>query len=226
MDILINTTIPTRLCEIMGRNKSDKGNLDITKCWHNYTLLYYSIFKDICDKKLKVFELGIGTTNTDIPCNMGKHGRHGASLYGWREFFVNSEIFGADIDKQILFTDDRIKTFFCDVRDVNSIISMWNNQDLSGKFDIIIDDGLHIFNDNITFFINSIDKLSENGYYIIEDIACYGEVMINMKSNLNNLRVMYPIYNFYYIVIPSITNVACDNSVLIVTKNKLNITFI
>ena len=226
MDILINTTIPTRLCEIMGRNKSDKGNLDITKCWHNYTLLYYSIFKDICDKKLKVFELGIGTTNTDIPCNMGKHGRHGASLYGWREFFVNSEIFGADIDKQILFTDDRIKTFFCDVRDVNSIISMWNNQDLSGKFDIIIDDGLHIFNDNITFFINSIDKLSENGYYIFEDIACYGEVMINMKSNLNNLRVMYPIYNFYYIVIPSITNVACDNSVLIVTKNKLNITFI
>jgi len=226
MNTEINTNIPTRLCEIMGRNESDKGNVDITKSWHNYTVVYYSIFKDLWEKELRIFELGIGTTNTDIPCNMGKNGRPGASLYGWREFFVNSNIFGADIDKQILFTDTRIKTFFCDVTDVKSITSMWNNQDLSGKFDIIIDDGLHIFNHNITFFTNSIHKLSENGYYIIEDIACHGETLKNMNSNLNNLKLDYPNFNFYYIIVPSTINVNCDNSLLIITKNKLNISFV
>ena len=157
---------------------------------------------------------------------MGKNGRPGASLYGWREVFVNSNIFGADIDKQILFTDTRIKTFFCDVTDVNSITSMWNNQDLSGKFDIIIDDGLHIFNHNITFFTNSIHKLSENGYYIIEDIACHGKTLENMNSNLNNLKLDYPNFNFYYIIVPSTINVNCDNSLLIISKNKLNISFV
>lgn len=50
----------------MCRNRSDKGSS------HNYTTLYYSIFKDICKKKLRIFELGLGTNNITIPSNMGK----------------------------------------------------------------------------------------------------------------------------------------------------------
>ena len=50
----------------MGRNKSDKGNKNIISSWHNYTTFYYSIFKDMCDKNLRVFELGLGTNNINI----------------------------------------------------------------------------------------------------------------------------------------------------------------
>ena len=37
-------------------------------------------------------------------------------------------------------------------------------------FDIIIDDGCHRFEETIIFFENSINRLSETGIYIIEDI--------------------------------------------------------
>jgi len=37
MEYIFDENQPTVLCEIMGRNKSDKGNINITKSWHNYT---------------------------------------------------------------------------------------------------------------------------------------------------------------------------------------------
>ena len=43
MRYLFNETCPTQLCEIMGRNKSDKGDININNSWHNYTTFYYSI---------------------------------------------------------------------------------------------------------------------------------------------------------------------------------------
>jgi SAM-dependent methyltransferase len=160
----------TNLCEIMGRNKSDKGNKDIINSWHNYTTFYYSIFKDIREKQLRVFELGLGTNNVNIPSNMGKSGRPGASLYGWSEYFPNSHIFGADIDNNILFNTNKINTFFCDQTNPEIIRKMWNEPFLNENFDIIIDDGLHTFNANVCFFENSIHKLKSKGYFIIEDI--------------------------------------------------------
>ena len=101
----------TPLCEIMGKHQSDKGSINIDSSWHNYTTFYYSIFKDLREKNLRVFELGLGTNNVNVPSNMGPNGRPGASLYGWSEFFPNADIFGADIDTDILFNTDKIKTF-------------------------------------------------------------------------------------------------------------------
>jgi SAM-dependent methyltransferase len=126
----------------MGRYQSDKGHENIIASWHNYTTFYYSIFKDF-----------------------------GASLYGWREFFPNSEIFGADIDTDILFNADRIKTFYCDQTKPEIIKAMWEEPVLEDNFDIIIDDGLHTFDANVCFLENSIHKLNPGGYFIIEDIV-------------------------------------------------------
>ena len=96
---------------------------------------------------------------------MGIDGIPGASLYGWEEFFPNSCIFGADIDTDILFDTDKIKTFYCDQTNPESIKNMWNKPQLNENFDIIIEDGLHKFHDNVCFFDNSIHKLNSNGYY-------------------------------------------------------------
>ena len=112
MNICFDENITTPLCEIMGKYGSDKGQSDIKNSWHNYTTFYYSIFKDMQNNTLRIFELGLGTNNINIPSNVGANGKPGASLYGWREFFPNSYIFGADIDKDILFKSERIETFF------------------------------------------------------------------------------------------------------------------
>lgn len=158
----------TILCEIMERYGSDKGSKFNTSS-HNYTIIYHDLFKSM--KVTRVFELGLGTNNTDIPSNMGIHGRPGASLYGWAEYFPNAAIFGADIDKGCLFQTDRIRTFYCDQTDTACIEALWKEPLLEEGFDIIIDDGHHVTDSNRIFFEASIHKLKVGGYYIIEDIA-------------------------------------------------------
>jgi SAM-dependent methyltransferase len=216
MNFHFDEKTPTRLCEIMGRNKSDKGSKNITESWHNYTTFYFSIFDKICEKKLRVFELGLGTNNVKVPSNMGAEGRPGASLYGWREYFPNSEIFGADIDTDILFNTYRIKTFYCDETKPEIIRKMWDESDLQEGFDIIIDDGLHTFNANVCFFENSIHKLKKDGYFIIEDILNSDGHLFNDK--IKEWELKYKDCLFTLLKIPSTRN-NVDNTLLVVNKN-------
>jgi hypothetical protein len=206
----------TPLCKIMEKYGSDKGSTDIINCWHNYTTFYYSIFNKIKYDKLRIFELGLGTNNINIPSNMGINGKPCGSIYGWKEFFPNSLIFGADIDKDILINEDRIKTYYCDQQNPQIIKEMWSNPYLEDNFDIIIEDGLHEFNANVCFFENSIHKLKSGGFYIIEDIRII-EVHLFINKINNEWNIKYPDYVFNLLKIPLITN-TIDNILLIIYK--------
>jgi len=215
MSYVFDEKVCTPLCEIMGRNKSDKGNINIRASHHNYTTFYYSIFKDIQLMPLRIFELGLGTNNVNLPSNMGPNGRPGASLYGWNEFFPNSYIFGADIDKNILFNTEKINTFFCDQTNHQIVKNMWNEPKLSEGFDIIIDDGLHSFQANVCFFENSIDKLNQNGYFIIEDILFNEKYLFENKIRIWQQKYTDLLFNL--LCIPSEINKS-DNNLLVVYK--------
>lgn len=216
MKFIFDEKKSTPLCEIMGRHGSDKGNKNIEYSWHNYTTFYYSIFNDLREKQLRVFELGLGTNNINIPSNMGPGGKPGASLFGWNEFFPNSHIFGADIDTGILFNTDKIKTFYCDQTNPEIIKKMWNEPDLQDNFDIIIEDGLHTFSANVTFFENSIHKLKPNGYFIIEDILNSEEHLFENK--IKQWESQYKDCSFTLLNIPSSQNTD-DNTLLVVVKS-------
>jgi len=219
MTFVFDEKQPTQLCEIMGRNRSDKGHIHITHSAHNYTTFYHSIFKDLVNKKLRVFELGLGTNNTDVPSNMGVNGRPGASLYGWSEYFPLANVFGADIDKGCLFTDDRIQTFHCDQTKPDVIKHMWDELCLLENFDIIIEDGYHTFSANVCFLENSIHKLKPNGYYIIEDIRNPDYNLFVIK--LDEWKLKYPDCVFTLLRIPSTTN-SWDNTVVVVQNKPHN----
>jgi hypothetical protein len=203
-------TTPTLLCEIMGRHKSCKGTININKSWNNYTTFYYSIFKELREKNLRLFELGIGNVNIESKIN-----RNQGSLYGWCEFFPNAKIFGADIDENILFETDTIKTFYCDQTNPIIIKEMWNEPTLQENFDIIIADGLHTFHANECFFENSIHKLNVNGYYIIESIIKYEEFLFIPK--IKEWELKYKDCTFTLLRIPSSMN-PFDNTLLVVHK--------
>ena len=205
----------TPLCEIMGVCGSDKGSKDICTSIHNYTTFYYSIFKEICNNELRIFELGLGTNNINLPSNMGENGIPGASLYGWSQFFPNSYIFGADIDSNILFNTDKIKTFYCDQTNPDIIKELWDEPDLQENFDIIVEDALHRFYANVCFFENSIHKLKKNGYYIIENINNCEEFMFIDK--IKEWEIQYPECVFTFLKIPSTCN-NLDNNLLVVHK--------
>jgi hypothetical protein len=168
------------LCDIYG---SDKGSLtDDSKQHpyaplpaHTYTDIYEILFNED-DRKNRVkniFECGIGTNNTAIPGNMTVHGKPGASLRVWRDFFQNAVIWGADIDRGILFEEERIKTGYMDQTNPESIKEFFDQAGVE-EFDIIIDDGLHTFDAAKCLFDNivggGIGRLSKNGLYIIEDL--------------------------------------------------------
>ena len=114
---------------------------------------------------------------------MTENGIPGASHRVWRDYFFNAEIYGGDIDKKVLFEEDKIKTFYVDQLDNNSIKFMWENIKIE-NFDIIIDDGLHEPEANYNFFINSFHKLKKNGVFVIEDIP--NNFLVYLKNKLKN----------------------------------------
>lgn len=203
----------TPLCDIMRNSGSDKGGY--LNGQHNYTTYYYKLFENVRHEQLNIFELGLGTNNITLPSNMGINGVPGASLRGWKMFFKNSKIYGADIDRDILFQDDNIQTFYCDQTSEYEIKNMWKNPFLfSTQFDVIVEDGLHNFEANICFLKNSIHKLNINGVYIIEDIR---------KCDLNRFEELLPLLKeeyknliFRLLTIPYSNNY--DNTLLIIQR--------
>jgi hypothetical protein len=141
---------------------SDKARL------HDYHYLYGPILKDR-DKIRGVLEIGMGTNNTDSVSNMGMEGRPGASLRAFRDFLKNADIYGADIDKRILFNEDRIKTFYVNQVDVESFDLL--ERSVPSDLDLIIDDGLHAPDANIATLAFAINKIKAGGWVVIEDIA-------------------------------------------------------
>jgi hypothetical protein len=113
---------------------------------HNYHLIYQAVLSDKLSIK-NILEIGMGTNNLDVASNMGIHAKPGASLRAFRDYCLNAQIYGADIDKRILFSEDRIKSFFVDQTDVKTFIQLKDN--LPESFDLVIDDGLHSPNANI-----------------------------------------------------------------------------
>lgn len=160
----VNMLSPTKMCRVMTKYGSDKGRLN------NYTPIYSALFREHYDRPLLIFELGLGTNNTALPSNMGPYAAPGASLRAWRDLFPRALVYGADIDRNILFREDRIETFFCDQLDPAAVQGLWSNPGLQNGADVIIDDGLHTLQANITFLEESLDRLRPGGVYIIEDI--------------------------------------------------------
>ena len=56
-------SIDNRLTTLMNNFYSDKADLNNQ---HNYTKFYHALFEKISHNKLKVFEVGIGSINTNI----------------------------------------------------------------------------------------------------------------------------------------------------------------
>jgi len=161
----VNVVAPTEMCRVMTRHGSDKGN-----GVHNYTTIYSVLFGDLRDRPLRIFELGLGTNNPELASTMGATGYPGASLRGWRELFPNALVYGADIDRGILFEEDRIRTFYCDQLDDAAIRDLWSRPELQGGMDILIEDGLHTFEANLFFLERSLEQLRPGGIYVVEDI--------------------------------------------------------
>ena len=137
-----------------------KGRNDIIRS-------YYAEFyeEQLKEKKINnLLEIGIGF----------KHSFPGASLRAWSEIFPAARIYGADNNREVLFNEKNIKSFYTDQQNINELENLkklLNNI----FFDVIIDDGLHTFEANINTFDVFKNSMSKSGLYFIEDIK-YSEL--------------------------------------------------
>jgi hypothetical protein len=157
-----NTKELAALLDFYGSDKSMR---------HDYHLLYGAVLSPRRHERLRLLEVGLGSNNSDVVSTMGKSGKPGASLRAFRDFLPNAEIFGADIDRRILFSDDRIRTFHVDQTNMSSFDEL-ERQLIPGSLDLVIDDGLHSPNANIATLIFALHSLKSSGTFIVEDIAC------------------------------------------------------
>ena len=120
---------------------------------HNYLKFYDNVLSGLRKLDLKILEIGI---------------LDGASLRMWSAYFSKSTIVGADINPTtVRFGDDRRNC-----RNIGSI-KFRRLEKLAikhGPFDLIIEDGSHLWEHQITTFRELFPYVQPGGYYIVEDL--------------------------------------------------------
>jgi hypothetical protein len=153
------------LADLFNKYGSDKDR-------NGYSHLYSLLFDRIKNDKLNVLEIGIGTMVENACSSMKGYMpdtyKPGASLRAWNDYFVNSNIYGMDIQMDTQIKEDRIDTYICDSTNPESVNNMMDQLKL--KFDVIIDDGWHWDEAQKKTLTNFFPYLKDGGYYVIEDI--------------------------------------------------------
>jgi len=161
----------TELCELFEKYKADK----VASIHHDYSKDYFELLNPYKEKYTNILEIGIG----NVPLMDGHVGGGyipGASIRAWRDFFPNATVYAIDILEDVLFEEERIKTYKADQGDsksLNSFVEHVKNDTKNPdfQFDFILDDGSH----DVVHQIISLQTLNQHlkigGIYIIEDIA-------------------------------------------------------
>jgi SAM-dependent methyltransferase len=115
-----------------------------------------------------VLEIGICGFR-DIPNNVV-----GASLFAWRDYFPNADIYGVDNDSRFIFNDqDRIYTAQCDAYDGVELDRAINRMGTRLEFDFICDDAVHDPLPQMHLVRLLWGSLRPGGVYAIEEACPY-----------------------------------------------------
>lgn len=159
------------LNEIYSKYQSPEGHGDKGTA-HTYINEYEKLLNEYRENST-VLEIGI--------CQ-------GESLKMWVEYFINSKVYGIDI------TDVYIKDLI-EENKYNIIIGNACSEDILKQlnnltFDVIIDDGSHLINDQISSFNILKNIMKPNGIYIIEDVNNLDSTIDRYKELHNNVEII------------------------------------
>jgi len=165
--ILDSSSYQGNLCDLGRQFETNKSPYNLEGHRSGYTCLYELLFSHLKNKKINFAEIGI---------------EKNSSIKMWRNFFKKAKIFALEYDKKKILKAKKhnlinINYVFTDVS--NDLILKKTFSFINKKFDIIIDDSTHRFNDQINIIKNSYKYLKKNGgMLLIEDIR------LNSKESL------------------------------------------
>lgn len=136
--------------------------------YHNYEVIYSALFDD--ESKLSnIIEMGIHT---------------GASLRAWKEIFYNAEVIGLENNLERFITEKRITSIFVDQtseKTFDDFIEFVGDK----KFEFIVDDGSHYFEETKRTFNRLLPVLDINGWFVVEDISLeFEELWLDIAQEL------------------------------------------
>jgi len=128
-----------------------KHHTDKATTHHCYLDNYQKYFELLRDSEITLLEIGVGS---------------GASISMWREYFPNAKVYGIDNNPDCagegIFIGSQIDKDF-----LGKVL------DCIGTPDVIIDDGSHYGPYTIESFEYLFPKLSDGGWYVVEDAHCF-----------------------------------------------------
>lgn len=215
--ILIDSSLSeTKLCKLGKKYQTNKSSINIDGHRSGYTSLYTFLFSSLRDKKINIAEIGI---------------ENNGSIKLWREYFKRASIYGFDYDKKKIKTAEsqnlkKTNFYEINVNDKNSICSAFNKTKV--KFDIIIDDSTHLFDDQIRVIENSFKFLKTNGIMIIEDIYRFRSDYQEHNYFNKLARVKKYFYEIFFIETKHVNNFTANwknEKILLLLRNDLKYFF-
>jgi hypothetical protein len=126
---------------------------DKASAGHNYLAFYELFFAPLRDRPLTVLEIGV---------------LNGASLRTWEDYFPAAKIVGADIQPSSRqFERDRVVIEILDQSNIEELVQVGIKH---GPFDIIVEDGSHMWEHQITTLRTLFPFVKQDGIYIVEDL--------------------------------------------------------
>ncbi len=120
---------------------------------HDYLRIYEKFFEPYRDTAVRVLEVGV----------LG-----GSSLRTWEEYFPNATIYGLDIKPaSVKHSAGRVDVRIMDQSDVPALEAFAEE---AGPFDIVIEDGSHIWSHQIIGMKTLMRYVAPGGVYVVEDL--------------------------------------------------------
>ena len=189
----INIEDDTDLCRIMQEVGSDAAGP-----YHNYTKLYSTIFEPVRQTPLRILEIGLAP-NPDI-----SDSAPAAAVRGWRRYFPNATVVGADPSAEWVTDISGVSTYAYDWNDPSGITSIFDHEDTREPFDILIYDGPGNPADKAMHFLEFAKHVRVGGVIIVEDIDWKESIFwMNVKQKWDKA---YPCFSWRPISIPCKTH--------------------
>jgi predicted O-methyltransferase YrrM len=198
------------LCRLGKKFSANKSPFNLNGHRSGYTALYDLLFARLRDKKITFAEIGIFQNS---------------SIKMWRSYFSKAKIHGFEYNENYIKDAKKNKltdTYYhkIDVAYESSINESF--QQIKKKFDIILDDSTHEFNDQIRIIKNCHKYLNNNGILIIEDIFRYRN-RHSERNYFNSLRGLKKYFhNITFVEINHVNNFTaswkCEKILLLVKK--------
>jgi hypothetical protein len=120
---------------------------------HGYLEFYERFFRDLRNEPICLLEIGV---------------LEGASVRMWSEYFPRARVIGVDVNPDVVkFETERITIEIANQANVAQLVELAIRY---GPFDIVLDDGSHMWNDQITSLQYLYPFVRAGGFYVIEDL--------------------------------------------------------